>query len=150
MLLATYVVLTAAAALFVLLPLFRVSDSGLEIELMAETEIDRLMDRKTAIYRNLKDLSLEYAMGRLSDEDYGRLEAGYKKDAAVILYKLEQLEGPAAVEQDVAPKAAAKSEARGRAKTDAASAKCPSCGSDLIPGKKFCADCGHPLAEGSR
>lgn len=147
MLLATYVVLTAAAAFFVLLPLFRVSESGLEIELMAETEIDRLMDRKAVIYGNLKDLSLEYAMGRLSEEDYRGLEEGYKEDAAAILYKLEQLEGSLSLEQDTAPKAALKREVRGTAKAAAVSGKCPSCGSDIIPGKKFCADCGQQVAE---
>jgi hypothetical protein len=147
MLLATYVVLTAAAAFFVLLPLFRVSESGLEIELMAETEIDRLMDRKTAIYRNLKDLSLEYAMGRLSEEDYRGLEEGYKEDAAAILYKIEQFEGSIGVEQDAAPKAALKREVRAGTRPSPVSGKCPSCGSDIIPGKKFCADCGQQLAE---
>ena len=150
MLLATCAVLTAAAAFFVLLPLFRVSESGLEIELMAETEIDRLMDRKSAIYRNLKDLSLEYAMGRLSDEDYRQLEEGYKEDAAAILYKLEQLEGSAGMEQDAAPKVVSKGEVQSGAKPAEAPGKCPSCGSDIIPGKKFCADCGHQLAEDGR
>lgn len=147
MLLATCAVLTAAAAFFILLPLFRVSESGLDIELMAETEIDRLMDRKTAIYRNLKDLSLEYAMGRLSDNDYRQLEEGYKEDAAAILFKLEQLESSAGVEQGEAPKVVSKSKAPDGTKPEATSGRCPSCGSDIIPGKRFCADCGHQLAE---
>lgn len=147
MLLATCAVLTAAAAFLVIFPLFRVSESGLEIELMAETEIDRLIDRKSAIYQNLKDLSLEHAMGRLSDEDYSRLEEGYKEDAAAILYKLEQLEGSAVVDQGTAPKVALKGEAQDRTQPAAIPGKCPSCGSDIIPGKKFCADCGHQLAD---
>jgi len=146
MLLATYAILTAAVALFVLLPLFRTAESGLDIELMAETEIDRLMDRKTAIYRNLKDLSLEYAMGRLSDGDYRSLEEGYKEDAAAILSKLEQLEVSVGVEQDTASRVVPKQEVRDKTKPAATSGECPSCGADLIPGKKFCADCGHQLA----
>ena len=143
--------LTMAAGVFVLAPLFRGAENSLEIELMAETDMDRLIDRKMAIYRNLKDLVLEYKMGRLSDEDFQQLESGYKKDAAMILQELEQLESSDGLKgsSDTPKEQVAVSGRRNDMKEQGAApvkpSSCPSCGSKTIPGKKFCADCGQEL-----
>jgi hypothetical protein len=139
--------LTVIAGVYVLTPLFREPKGNLEVELLAETELDRLLNRKAIVYTNLKDLEFEYKMGRLSDADFKRLEAGYKGEAAAILQKLDQL----GVEKDLdetiekniaASKARLFSRAPAKAKSPG---HCPSCGADMIPGKKFCADCGRQL-----
>jgi hypothetical protein len=83
--------LTVLAGVYVLAPLFREPRGNLEVELLAETELDRLLNRKAIVYSNLKDLEFEYKMGRLSDADFHRLEAGYKGEASLILHKLDQL-----------------------------------------------------------
>ena len=62
--------------IYVLIPLFREPEPALNIDLLAETELDRLLDRKAVIYRNLKDLEFEYSMGRLSDGDFRRRRPG--------------------------------------------------------------------------
>ncbi len=62
------VMLTALAAIFVLMPLFREPKGNLEVELLAETELDRLLNRKAVIYSNLKDLEFEFKMGRLAGQ----------------------------------------------------------------------------------
>jgi hypothetical protein len=147
LLIASCSILTILAAVFVLRPLFRESENRLDILLMAETEADRLVDRKAAIYGNLKDLTLEYQMGRLSEEDFRTLEAGYKADAASILQKLEQMgvseSFEASIEEDIASRRKPQqTDKSGRMKNRAL---CPSCGADVIPGKKFCADCGQKL-----
>jgi hypothetical protein len=139
--------LVAIAGFYILRPLFAESKAAIDIELLAETELDRLLDRKDVIYRNLNDLDFEHAMGRLSDADYGRLEADHKNDAAVLLQKLDQLgafEGlDDAIEKDIAAR---------KAKLFAPVAaqfrealRCPSCGAEIIPGKKFCGDCGKRI-----
>ena len=132
---------------YVLLPLFREPKAALDIDLLAETELDRLLDRKAVIYRNIKDLEFEYAMGRLSDADFHRLEADYKHDAAIILEKLDQLGASGGldetIEKDIASRKAklfAPGAARGQE-----TQRCPSCGAEIITGKKFCADCGQRL-----
>ncbi|MBN2243950.1 MAG: zinc ribbon domain-containing protein [Acidobacteria bacterium] len=139
--------LTLAAGIFVFRPLFGDPEDSLDILLTAETEADRLLDRKTAIYGNLKDLALEHEMGRLSDEDFRRLEADYKADAALILQKLEGLgvseSLEAAIERDILSRV--KGDSAGEAAGGSEKALCPSCGSEVVPGKKFCADCGHKL-----
>jgi len=135
------------AALYILAPLFRETKDTLDIELLAETELDRLLDRKAVVYRNLKDLELEYKMGRLSDADFEQLGAGYKNEAALILQKLDQMDASEnlddLIEKDIASRKAPKPAAGKRRVPD--SLKCPACGAEVIPGKKFCADCGHSL-----
>lgn len=135
------------AAVYVLTPLFTQPKGNLEVELLAETELDRLLNRKAVIYTNLKELDFEFKMGRLSDGDHTRLETGYKNEAAIVLQKLDQLgvekNIDEAIERDIAARKAVlfpKDEIRGQA-----SASCPSCGAAIIPGKNFCADCGHKL-----
>jgi hypothetical protein len=83
--------LTVLAAIFVVMPLFNEPKGNLEVELLAETELDRLLNRKAVVYSNLKDLDFEYQMGRLGSADFHRLEAGFKAEAAEILHKLDQL-----------------------------------------------------------
>ena len=146
-------ILTLVAGILVLRPLFRESEDSMDILLMAETEADRLIDRKAAVYGNLKDLALEYEMGRLSDDDFRRLDAGYKSDAAVILLKLEQMgvseSLDASIEEDIASRKKAQPADVKHPASDTdpqrEEALCPFCGAEIIPGKKFCADCGHEL-----
>ncbi len=147
-----------AAGIYVLRPLFTEPKGNLEVELLAETELDRLLNRKAVLYSNIKDLEFEYKMGRLSDADFQRLDAGYKKEAAVILQKLDQLGAEKnldeTIEKDVAERKAKLVPAKPGAPKAAAVTKtavaqkeqrCPSCGAEIIAGKKFCADCGHRL-----
>ena len=139
--------LTVVAGAFVLTPLFREPKGNLEVELLAETELDRLLNRKAIVYTNLKDLEFEYKMGRLGDADFKRLEAGYKGEAAALLQKLDQM----GVEKDLDERiekdiAASRSRLFSNAPAQTAGPRrCSSCGANLIPGKKFCADCGHRL-----
>ncbi len=84
-------ILTTLAVLYVLMPLFKEPKGNLEVELLAETELDRLLNRKAVIYTNLKDLEFEHRMGRLGEADFHRLEGGFKAEAAEILHKLDEL-----------------------------------------------------------
>ncbi len=137
-------VLTLASAFFVIAPLFTEPKGNIEAELLAETDLDRLLNRKAVVYTNIKDLEFEYRMGRLSDDDFRRLEAGYKAEASQILMELDGLglEGDPdeSIEKEIAARKARLFPVGG-----GKVASCPSCGADLISGKKFCADCGHRL-----
>jgi hypothetical protein len=136
--------LVVLTGFFVLVPLFKEPKGSLETALLAETELDRLLNRKTVAYGNLKDLEFEYKMGRLSDADFKQLSEAYVNEAASILQKLDQLGEPEnldeAIEKDIASR---KSKLFGSGSKEARKAACPSCGAEIIPGKKFCADCGH-------
>jgi hypothetical protein len=136
--------LTTLAAIYVFMPLFREPKGNLEVELLAETELDRLLNRKAVIYSNLKDLEFEYKMRRLGDADFHRLDGGFKAEAAEILHKLDQL----GVEQNLdegIEKAIAERRAKLTSGKKQESDVCPSCGATKIPGKQYCADCGRPI-----
>ena len=85
------IIVTTLAAIYVLMPLFREPKGNLEVELLAETELDRLLNRKAVIYSNLKDLEFEHRMRRLGEADFHRLEGGFKAEAVEILHKLDKL-----------------------------------------------------------
>ena len=138
------VALVLAGGCYVLIPLFRESRGSLDIDLLAETELDRLLDRKEIVYRNLKDLEFEFKMGRLSEADFKQLNAGYKNEAAAILQKLDQLDASENLDEKI-EKAIALRKAALYDPDSKTSARCPSCGAEIISGKKYCADCGHRL-----
>jgi len=137
------------AGVYVATPLFKEPKGNLEVELLAETELDRLLNRKAIVYSNLKDLEFEYKMGRLADSDFRRLEAGLKSEAAVILQKLDQLGVESnlddMIEKDIANRKAAKLQPPRPSGRISQTWRCPSCGAELTPGKKFCGDCGQPI-----
>ena len=146
-----YVACAALAALvgvYVLVPLFKEPKGNLEVELLAETDLDRLLNRKAVVYTNLRDLEFEYKLGRLSDADFRRLEAGYKAEAAQLLQKLDQLgvekNIDETIERDVATRRARLFSSPSPPSAQSPT-RCPDCGTAAIPGKKFCADCGHQL-----
>ncbi len=128
-----YAALVMISGYFVLAPLFG-KTNNFDLGLCAETELDRLLDRKAVNNKGLNDLEFEYKMGRLSDLDFKQLETSYKNEAAIILQGIEQLDVPK-IEKE-------KGNKKGLSR---ASTKCPACGAETAPGKKFCADCGRRL-----
>ena len=137
--------LVALAGGYVLSPLFRETKEAQGMDLPDETELDRLLDRKSVIYRSLKDLNFEYAMGRLTDADFRRLEADYKNDAALLLEKLDQLGDSKDLDNAIEKNIAARKAALFATGPDRKTGSCPSCGAEIVPGKKYCADCGKRL-----
>ena len=139
--------LVLLAGIYTLMPLFSKSQYGLEIELVAETELDRLLDRKTIVYGNLSDLEFEYKMGRLSDSDFQQLGARYKNEAAGILQNLDKLSASGNLDEEIEKDIAARKVKRqaSRSKPVQDTPLCPSCGAKVLAGKKYCADCGHRL-----
>jgi len=144
MLIAACSLLIIVAGVYVLTPLFKEPGGNLEVELLAETELDRLLGRKAVVYSNLKDLELEYKMGRLSEGDFRRLEAGYKQEAATILQDLDRLGVAKDLDDTIERDIAARKAKLFPGKADE-TRRCPSCGAQSPLGKKFCADCGGRL-----
>jgi hypothetical protein len=140
-------VLVLLAGLYVLRPLFSQSKDSLDIELLDETELDRLSDRKAVVYSNLGDLEFEHKMGRLSETDFRQLEEGYKKEAADIMQSLDELSVSENLDDEIEKDIAARKSKMHLpdTKTVKVSSRCPSCGAEVSPGKKYCADCGHRL-----
>ena len=135
--------LAALAAIYVIMPLFKEPAGNLEIELLAETDLDRLLNRKAIVYSNLKDLEFEYKMGRLGDADFHRLESGFKAEAAEILNSLDQLGVEKNLDEGIEQAISARKVKI--AVQGAKSSTCPACGAEIVSGKQFCGDCGRRL-----
>jgi len=54
-------------------------------------QLNYLNSKKALILENVKELDFEYEMGKLSEDDYARLRAGYLTEAEGVLQALDQL-----------------------------------------------------------
>jgi hypothetical protein len=103
--------------------------------------VKHLEDRRAAIYENLRDLQIEYRLGKLSDADYQQTKVGLQKELAGVLAEMEKVGagGKAAaqntgdrIQNPEAPKAAV--------------ITCVHCGAEFATSMKFCGECGKEIA----
>jgi len=59
------------------------------------TKLDQLMDRRDAIYENLRDLRFEYRAGKFSEVDYEETKRLLEIEAAKVLAEMDELTGGA-------------------------------------------------------
>lgn len=69
-------------AVFVIQPLFL--KPGLEIK-DTEKSSAALKQRKKILYRQIKELDMDYQLGNIQDDDYGQTREELKKEVAEIL-----------------------------------------------------------------
>lgn len=91
-----FIVLSGGALLFAvsflwasLRALFGGSDEGLVHESQAMRKRTELLAEKDAVLKSLKDLEFERDVGKLSDEDFKRLERDFRARAKHILRELD-------------------------------------------------------------
>ena len=83
-------VLFILAAIYVAYPLLKEEqeDRAEEIE---KTERQGLMEAKEEVISNLKDIEMDYRMGKLSQEDYQNLKLDFEYQAVKVFQQLESL-----------------------------------------------------------
>ncbi|HKM80147.1 MAG TPA: hypothetical protein VJY15_04205 [Candidatus Acidoferrum sp.] len=54
------------------------------------TKLDQLLERRDAIYDNLRDLKFEYRAGKYSEGDFETMKTALENEAAVVLTEIEQ------------------------------------------------------------
>ena len=59
------------------------------------TKLDQLMDRRDAIYDNLRDLRFEFRAGKFSEKDYDEIKQSLEVEAARVLVEMDRLTGGA-------------------------------------------------------
>jgi hypothetical protein len=59
------------------------------------TKLDQLMERREAIYENLRDLRFEYRAGKYSEKDYEEIKQSLEIEAARVLADMDLLTGGA-------------------------------------------------------
>jgi len=56
-----------------------------------KTRVDYLLERKDAIYDNLRDLNFEYLAGKYPEQDYAEQRTGLEDEAARVIAEIERL-----------------------------------------------------------
>ena len=101
-----------------------------------DTPEGRLAVRKEVLVGNLADLDFEFAMGKMSEEDYRSIRESLKRQTLKVMEQIEVLEQSERAVSGDRPAESGSSRS---------AAFCSSCGSSL-PGKaRFCPDCGSKV-----
>lgn len=128
----------AALTLAALIYIFWFAPEPVRVKTREERERDYLEEKRAVLYENLRDLNLEYRMGKLSDQDYSQMKTRYQAELAVLLQEYEQksqaLPAPTGQPELTAPSAA-----------NPAPSFCPRCGKQNPPENSYCGACGAQL-----
>src|SRR5712692_8062743 len=57
------------------------------------SKLDQLMERRDAIYENLRDLRFEYRAGKFSEADYEETKHSLEVEAAKVLAEMDEVTG---------------------------------------------------------
>ncbi|MBI3404072.1 MAG: hypothetical protein HY046_01280 [Acidobacteria bacterium] len=57
------------------------------------SRLDQMLDRRDAIYENLRDLRFEHRSGKFSEADYEGMRNSMETEAAIVLAEIEKLSG---------------------------------------------------------
>ena len=57
------------------------------------TKLDHLMEKRDAIYENLRDLRFEYRAGKFSEKDYDETKQSLEIEAARVLAEMDRVTG---------------------------------------------------------
>jgi len=82
------VLLAAATLIFI----FNVRQNASDLA-PHRTKLDQLLERRDAIYDNLKDLRFEFRAGKYSEKDYEEIKQTLEMDAARVLADMDLLTG---------------------------------------------------------
>lgn len=124
--------LVIITAVMVSYPLWQKSQRKVSFAL--NHQVEEWQARKAEIYAAIRDIELDYRMGKLSEEDYHALRDQYKNEAIQIMKKLDGSSSPAAATRKSPP--AQQPNAR----------FCRQCGQPAPGTDLFCSACGAKLA----
>jgi hypothetical protein len=57
------------------------------------SRLDSLLERRDAIYENLRDLKFEHRAGKFSEADFEEMHAALEREAALVLAEIEKVTG---------------------------------------------------------
>ncbi len=78
-------------AWFVVQPLFEASR---EIPSSKEEDLDALQRRKLLLYRQIKELEMEYEIGNLDQSDYQQAREELKKEVSQVIGQIKRMSKP--------------------------------------------------------
>ena len=96
-----------------------------------DTPLGRLAVRKEVLLGNIGDLDFEFAMGKLSEDDYRELRENLKRQTLKIMEQIDVLLESEPVRGDAPPRTVLEA--------------CADCGGQLPPEARFCPHCGSSV-----
>jgi hypothetical protein len=159
------VVISAVAIYFAVAPLLKPGKATL---LLDDDKLTQLIGRKDATVKAIKDLEFDYRVGKMSEEDFQRMDQRLRRQAIGLIQQIEKM-APATVALDdqletviaqmrqipsgapvspvTAPVAAKPAGGNGHhAPAQPRGGRfCTNCGEKVEAGHKFCAHCGTPV-----
>ena len=120
------VIACSALTLAALLYVFWLTPEPVRVKTALERDREFLQQRREVLYDNLRDLHLEFRMGKLSDSDYQQTKTCYQEELALLLHEMEKLGGAVATPVFVP-------------------GRCDRCGKDNPADHRFCGACGAKL-----
>ncbi len=142
------------------------------IDLRKSYYLEDLLEKQDSLLRNLKDLDLDWDMGKFDGQDYHRMRDEYKQILAQVLIEIDQIKQSVSLMSESEAKAYIRKElnAMGSQMTAINISKhenkstqvvpvtnetgvshnkkfCPSCGAKVLQQDNFCAFCGNKLSQ---
>ncbi len=96
----------------------------------AATRATALELRKVNLYKQIREVEFEREMGLVNDEDFDRTKADLVAEVAEVMRELEGMPG-----DQIPPE------------NGAAASGCPNCGTPIVPGARFCTQCGTAVGD---
>ena len=84
-------ILLIAAVIYVAYPLLKEEPEAEQVQ-DASVERERWLAEKEEILSALKDIEMDFRMGKLSQEDYDNLKADFERRAVAVFQQLEKIE----------------------------------------------------------
>ena len=101
-----------------------------------------LTEQRDALYAAIRELDFDHRMGKIDDADYRRMRGEFTQQAVAALKELDRNNGRSRVADEVEQAVTALRKKGGRR----AGTVCPSCGTKVADGDRFCAQCGEKVA----
>ena len=157
--------ISVGAVLWSLWPLLQPGPAHIVLE---DDRLTELLGRKNAALGAIKDLEFDYRVGKMSEEDFARVNDRLRRQAIGLMEQVDQLAPASAaldsqLEAEIAKlrktqpqRAPVATPAVGRTPAPVSGPGtssrvqgrfCTNCGHPLEPGNKFCANCGTPVAQ---
>ncbi len=147
--------ISAIAIAYVVRPLLTPGPAPVIVE---DDKLSDLIRRKDLTLRAIKDLEFDYHVGKVSEEDFQRVNQRLRHQAIVLIQQIDklapdssaiddQLEAAIAAmrkTQTPPPEAVQPVPAAQPANGSRPARFCTNCGQPLEPSHKFCANCGTP------
>lgn len=144
MLVGIALLIAAALAVYVAIPLLSTATPGEGLLPIDITPLADLKRRRLVVYENIKDLEFEYQSGKIAQEDYQALRESYLGEAAELMATSQQTEQLSVQDTLIEHEVAAR---RARRKAQPVEEYiCSKCGFHNPLPVKFCGECGARIS----